>query len=81
MYKSLSCNSPQYLQDLLVFNKPISNIRSRDNLIWLEPKFNLEKYGRRTLSRSGPRELHSLPFALLNCANVNNLRKTYNAPF
>ena len=53
VYKSIHCNGPQYLRDLLVFYTTDRNLRSNDAQLLIEQKYKLERCGRRAFSRCG----------------------------
>ena len=75
VFKSLYCNGPQYLRELLSFYEPGRNLRSRDALLLVEQKYKLERCGRRAFSRCGPKVWNSLPFHVRKCTNVNDFKR------
>ena len=75
VYKSLYCNGPQYLRDLLSFYQPGRSLRSKDALLLAEPKYKLERCGRRAFSRCGPKVWNSLPIHVRKSKNVNDFKR------
>ena len=46
--------APKYMQDLAIPYPPNRNLRSADQCLLVVPRYNLEGYGRRASSVSGP---------------------------
>ena len=53
--------APKYLQYLVTPYSPNRNLRSADQGLLVVPRYNLEGYGRRAFSLSGPAVWNSLP--------------------
>ena len=75
VFKSLRGQGPQYLRDLISVYEPSRNLRSKDSLLLVEPKYKLERCGRRAFSRCGPRVWNSLPYSIRSCQKLEMFKK------
>ena len=65
--------APSYLSELLQTYVPMRMLRSSEQLLLLEPKFNLKTYGSRAFSVCAPRRWSSLPLEIRRSESVTLL--------
>jgi len=68
-FKTLKCQQPSYLSDLLIPYIPTRNLRSSDKLLLIAPDIRSEN-GRRSFSFAAPSIWNSLPLSLRSCPTL-----------
>ena len=72
VFTALHGLAPGYIRDLITPYLPTRNLRSADLHLLVVPRYNLEGYGKRAFSVSGPTLWNSLPE---NMRKIDNLTK------
>lgn len=75
VFKSIHNQGPEYLQSLLKLYVPPRTLRSEHALLLVEPKYKLERCGRRAFSRCGPSIWNSLPYSVRSSINLEQFKK------
>ena len=74
-FKVINGLAPSYLSELLQAYVPMRMLRSSTQLLLLEPKFNLKKYGSRAFSVCAPGLWNSLPLEIRMCDSIDTFKR------
>ena len=66
-FKSLNDVAPPYMEELLVRYRPTKTLRSADEGLLVQTKYNLKAYGFRAFSQAAPKIWNSLPVSIRAC--------------
>ena len=74
-YTALNAKQPCYLYDIIKLKENTRRLRSSNNLLLSNQKFNLDTYGKRRFSVSAPALWNNLPLHLRRCNSIKTFKK------
>ena len=70
-FKSLNDVAPPYIEELFVRYRPTKTLRSADEGLLVQTKYNLKAYGFRAFSQAAPKIWNSMPVSLRICCELS----------
>ena len=74
-YKALNGKAPEYVCDMLSHYTPTRPLRSEDKHLLVNPRYRLEKFGKRSFSRAAPTLWNPLPSDLKVADSVDAFKR------
>jgi hypothetical protein len=74
VFRALRDRTPTYIASLITPYVPRRALRSADRALLAVPRYNLERYGRRSFSRAGPTLWNALPGNLRSTECMNTFK-------
>ena len=75
-FKSLNCNFPSYISELLVPYTPSRTLRSSHRNNFVVPRVHLKNFGERAFSFSGPSTWNALPEKIKKTTSLEQFKKS-----